>query len=359
MAGTSKKYLTLGAFLAGAIAVSSPANAKTVKITVAAAPPPLVTFVATFKNIVTKKIDARLASPEGKGFKIEWTHAYSSSLAKFNEVFEAVEEGIAGAGLVLKNFEPSNLPLEAYVVHAPFVSVTRPQMVKIDANLRKKVPEMNAAYDEHNQVFLASGVNDSMQLFTKFPVTKLEDLKGRKMGSSGSLGQWLRGTGAVTVNSSMNQSFTNIKNGVYEGYPLSEILSFVYKTWSAAPYYTKIDFAPSINSAISFNKDVWKSLPGHVQQIIREESAKWAGYQNAIDVKKQKKFIGIMKKKGLKASTLPAAERAKWANAMPNIAKEWAARQDKRGLPGTKLLKAYMDEVRAANLKIVRHWDKN
>lgn len=351
--------LVTGALILGAVSMAGSVNAKTVKITVAASPPPLVTFVATFKNIVTKKIDARLASPEGKGFKIEWTHAYSGSLAKFNELFEAVEEGIADAGLILKNFEPSNLPLEAYVVHAPFVDVTRAQMVEIDANLRKKIPELNAAYDEHNQVFIRSGVNDSMQLFTKFPVTKFEDLKGRKMGSSGSLGQWLRGTGAVTVNSSMNQSFTNIKNGVYEGYPLSEILSFVYKTWSAAPYYTKVDFAPSINSAISFNKDVWKSLPSHVQKIIREESQNWPAYQNNIDAKKQKKFIGIMMKKGVKASTLPEAERVKWANSMPNIAKEWADRQDKRNLPGTKLLKAYMDELRAANVKIVRQWDKN
>jgi TRAP-type C4-dicarboxylate transport system substrate-binding protein len=358
MAGTSK-YLTLGAFIAAAIAVSSPVNAKTVKITVAASPPPLVTFVSTFKNIVTKKIDARLASPEGKGFKIEWTHAYSGTLAKFNELFETVEEGIAGAGLVLKNFEPSNLPLESYFVYAPFVSMTRVQLAQIDENLRKKIPELNAAYDEHNQVFIRSGVNDSMQLFTKFPVTKFEDLKGRKLGSSGSLGQWLRGTGAVTVNSSMNQSFSNIKNGVYEGYPLSEILSFVYKTWAAAPYYTKVDFGPSLNPALTFNKDVWKSLPSHVQKIIREEAAMWTTYQNAIDVKKLKKFVGIMKKKGVKFSTLAAAERAKWARAMPNIAKEWAARQDKRKLPGTKLLNAYMEEMRAANVGIIREWDKD
>ena len=44
---------------------------------------------------------------------------------------------------------------------------------------------------------------------------------------------------------------------------------------------------------------------------------------------------------------------------MPNIAKEWAERIDKQGLPGTKVLAAYMDELRKAGAKPVRDWDKN
>lgn len=347
------------ALVSGVMTFTAAASAKTVKITVAAAPPPLVTFVGAFKNIVTKKIDARLASPEGKGFKIEWNHAYSGSLASFPEVFEAVEEGIAGAGLILKNFEPSNLPLEAYSVHMPFVKMSRMQLLEIDRNMRKKIPALNEAYTKHNQVFLESGPNDSMQLFTKFPVTKFEDLKGRKLGSSGTFAQWLRDTGAVSVNSSMNQSFTNIKNGVYEGYPISQILAFVYKTWAAAPYFTQVDFGPSLVSGVTFNSDVWKNLPSHVQTIIREEVVKWPTYLEGIDAKKRGKFIGIMKNKGVKFSVLAEAERKKWAMALPNIAKEWAARLEEKGLPGNKLVATYMDEMRAMKVDITRDWDKN
>ncbi len=255
-------------------AAFAPAAAQTLEITVAATPPPAVTFVNTFKNNVVPAIDKRLAE-SGKGFGIEWTHAYSGTLAKFNELFEAVEEGIGGAGLILKNFEPSNLPLEAYAIHMPFVDITREQIAAVDAKLRKTVPELNQAYERHNQVFITSGVNDSMQLFTKFPVTKVEDIGNRKLGSSGTFAQWLRGTGAVSVNSAMTQSYTNIKNGVYEGYPIGIILSFVYKTYSAAPYFTRVDFGPTITSGITFNTDIWKKIPAHARQIIREESAKW------------------------------------------------------------------------------------
>ena len=144
----------------------------------------------------------------------------------------------------------------------------------------------------------------------------------------------------------MNQSFTNIKNGVYEGYPISEILAFVYKTWSAAPYFTKVEFGPSLVSGVSFNADVWKNLPSHVQTVIREEVAKWPTYLDDIDSKKRGKF-------------LPEAERTKWAMALPNIAKEWAERLEEKGLPGNKMVATYMDELRAANVDITRDWGKN
>jgi hypothetical protein len=43
---------------------------------------------------------------------------------------------------------------------------------------------------------------------------------------------------------------------------------------------------------------------------------------------------------------------------MPNIAKEWADRANKDKLPGTQVLSAYMDALRAAGAKPVRDWDK-
>jgi hypothetical protein len=63
-------------------------------------------------------------------------------------------------------------------------------------------------------------------------------------------------------------------------------------------------------------------------------------------------------KKGGTIVKLAAADRLNWARGMPNIAKEWAARLDKKGLPGTALLKSYMDEMRAAKQPIARQWDQ-
>ena len=65
-----------------------------------------------------------------------------------------------------------------------------------------------------------------------------------------------------------------------------------------------------------------------------------------------------MKKKGVKFGAMSDKERHRWAYAMPNIAKEWAVRQDKKGLPGSKLLTAYLGELKAMKTKMIRNWEE-
>jgi len=53
---------------------------------------------------------------------------------------------------------------------------------------------------------------------------------------------------------------------------------------------------------------------------------------------------------------LSAEERAAWANAIPNIAAEWAAELDGRGEPGSEMLNAYLAKLAAAGYSGVRDW---
>lgn len=51
-----------------------------------------------------------------------------------------------------------------------------------------------------------------------------------------------------------------------------------------------------------------------------------------------------------------AEDRAAWANAMPNIAQEWAATLNDNGEPGTEMLEAYLGKLEAAGFVGVRDW---
>ncbi len=342
---------------AGLAAFATVADAKTMKMTAVAAAPPIVTYVKVVKTKFIPEVNRRLEA-SGKDFRIKWIQAYSQSLAKFTEVFEAVEENVAQFGLILKNFEPFKLSLEQYPYVVPFARHTPAQMEIIERNMRKKVPELTSIYAEYDHVYLASGVSPSMQMFTTFPLTKVSDLKGHKIGASGSMGLWLKGTGAVRVNSSMANSYTDIKNGLYDGYPISAVLAFPYQTYKAAKYMTMTNFGVSATTALTVNKDAWNDMPRHAQIIFRDVAQNYGKWQTEIDRGKIAKFIGIMKKKGLVVSQLAQEERRKWAMNMPNIAKEWSDRLEKKGLPAKKVIKAFMDEVRALNVEIARHWDR-
>lgn len=343
--------------IAGLLTSVGPALGETIRLTVVAAAPPHVTYVKAAKERWIPEINKRLKE-SGKDFKIEWTEAYSQSLAKFPEVFDAVEEGVAHVGLILKNFEPSKLPLEQFTSIAPFGQFSMAQMIEVDSAMRKKVPALNKAYEKYNQVFLVSGVSASQQFFTTFPVKTVDDLKGRKIGASGAFGQWFQGTGAVVVPSSMANSHTDIRNGVYEGYPMSEILAFAYKTYQVAPYLARVEFGPSNVSGITVNIDTWEKLPDFVKKIFMETAEQYPHWIAENEEANMKKFMGIMLKSGLKVYDMPDAERKRWASMMPNIAQEWADRQEKRGLPGREVLNAFMGELRARNIEIARQWDK-
>jgi len=342
---------------AGLAVFAGMADAKTMKMTAVAAAPPIVTYVKVVKTKFIPEVNRRLAA-SGKDFRIEWTEAYSQSLAKFTEVFEAVEENVAQLGLVLKNFEPFKLSLEQYPYVVPFARHTPSQMEIIERNMRKKVPELTSIYLQYDQIYLSSGTSPSMHMFTNFPLTKVSDLKGHKIGASGSMGLWLKGTGAVRVNSSMANSFTDIKNGLYDGYPISAVLAFPYQTYRAAKYMTRVNFGVSATSTLTVNKDTWDDMPRHAREIFRDVSQNYAKWQAQIDKSKIAKFMGIMKKKGMVVSELAEEERRKWATNMPNIAKEWSDRLEKKGLPARKVVKAFMDEVRAMNVDVARHWDR-
>jgi TRAP-type transport system periplasmic protein len=343
--------------LAGLLASAGPAFGETLRLTVIGAAPPHVTYVKAAKEKFIPEINRRLKE-SGKDFRIEWTEAYSQSLAKFPEVFDAIEEGVGHVGLILKNFEPSKLPLEQYTSIAPFGQFTVQKLIEINRAMREKVPALNKQYEKYNQVLIADGISISQQLFTTFPVKSVDDLKGRKIGASGEFGQWFQGTGAVVVSSSMANSHTDIRNGVYDGYPLNELLAFAYKTYQVAPYLTRVSFGPSSVSGITVNIDTWEKFPDYVKKIFIEAGRQYPHWQIEIDEGNFKKFMGIMTKGGLKIADFPDEERRRWAATMPNIAQQWAERQEKRGLPGREVLSTFMNELRARNIKIAREWDK-
>ena len=353
-----RSFVRVAAPLAVAAALVIPAaSAKTVKMTAVSAGPPNVSNVKTTKEFFIPEVDKRIAA-SGQDFKIEWKEAYGSSLASFNEVFEAIEEGIGQLGLILKNFEESKLPLEQYFYMAPFGRQTPQQLVVIDRNMRKKLPILNETYLKHKQVFLGSAATESTDLFTTFPVKKVDDIKGHKIGASGAMGHYLRGTGAVTVNSSMLDSYTSIKNGVYEGYPISVTLAGPYRTYQAAKYFTEVQFGVTATSALTVNSAAWAQLPEFARKIFYDVAVEWAAELEKLDVGRRAQFLGIMKKAGVEMAVLPPEERRRWAKMMPNIAQEWAESQEKKGLPGKLVLKTYMDELRGNKIEVARHWDR-
>jgi len=132
-----------------------------------------------------------------------------------------------------------------------------------------------------------------------------------------------------------------------------------FKFCEVTPHQLNTGFGAISNALLTANKDSWKKMPGEVQAAIKTASATWTAGADAATLGGAKWGAGVCNKKfGQTTTTLTAEQRKKWAFAMPNVAQAWAKRQDKAGLPGTKMLKTFMDYMRDNKQIVVRNWDK-
>lgn len=355
-----RKFTGTIAFGLGLALVASTASAQQqIDLTVAAGQPlramkPLAMVSEFFIPEVERRIKAA-----GLNIKINWKEAYAGSLLKPTFVLKGVEDGIADIGFEATIFHPDKLPLEQISFIAPFATSDVVLVGKSINKLHAALPEYRAQYDKFGVVRLAGSSFDSYELFSTFPVQKFDDVKGKKIATAGAALQWLRGTGATPVQSNMMLYYNNAKTGVIDGFIVfpSSIPGMKYP--EAAPFVTKVGFGAQYAAALIINKGVYAKLPPELQKILREAGEAWtAGADKAqLDLGNQA-FDSVPQFANAKNFTLTRAEQEKWAAAMPNIAQEWADRTDKAGLPGTKALATYMDELRKAGAKPVRDWDK-
>lgn len=341
-------------------AMTTTGQARTYKLTIAAGQP--IRALANLRAVKEWFVPEVMKRIKAAGLKdtIEFREAYAGSLLKPRRVLLGVQDQIADIGYVPTLFHPDKLPLEQVSFAAPFCTTDLAKVSGAVAQLHEKLPAMAKQYDKFNLVRLGGSGVDNYELFTTFPVTKVEDLNGKKIGATGAILQWMRGLGITSVDSNMMQYYNSTKTGVYQGFIIIGSAMPPMKYPEAAPYVTTTGFGAQYAVALVMNKDSLKKLPPALRKIVTEVGAEWGpvgdkayaganawGFRTAKKMFPKAKFTKLSEK-----------ERKRWAMKMPNIAQEWAARLEKRGLPGKQALKMYMDALRAQGVNCAREWDK-
>lgn len=334
-----------------------PTKAETYRVTFSAALGPQLPWIRMVREFYIPEVNKRLAAAGAKD-SILWTEAFGGTLAKIGGELAAVENGLAEMSVVSTIFEAAKLPLMSVTFMAPFGSDDAQVVNKIILEMHREMPEMMAQWVRHKQVFVAAVSVDTDYIMTTFPVNKIADLKGRKLGAAGSLSLWVAGIGAVPVQGDFATHYNNIKTGVYDG--LIAFSSGVYpaRLHQVAPHITRVDLGAMLIGALSVNKAFYDRLPPYMQNILVEVGSEYTTRVAGALMNLAKDFDQKMEAEGAKVSKLPADERRLWANTMPNIAKEWVDRNEARGVPAGKVLATYMKKLRDHKVELARDWDK-
>ena len=345
------------ALLLAAISTSAFAQQR-IAITVAAGQPPAaLPSLALVGKLFIPEVNKRIKDAK-IDFTIDWKEAYAGSLLKPYQMLDGIKDGLADIGFMPTIFFPDKLPLENITLVAPFLTTDIVLLSRVMNKLHDTMPAFTQQYDKFNLIRLGGTGADSYELLTTFPVKSVDDVKGRKIGTAGAALAWLRGTGAAPVQSNMMEYYNSTKNGVFEGFIVFPSSFPAMKYPEAAPYMAKVGFGAQYAVVLTMNKDSFKKLPPAVQKIMLEVGREWGAKSDQAYMTAGERGYASLPSFKATLYEFPEAERKKWANVMPNIAKEWAAAMEKQGIPGNRALAALMDEARKAGIKPVRDWDR-
>ncbi|MCX5908235.1 MAG: C4-dicarboxylate TRAP transporter substrate-binding protein, partial [Deltaproteobacteria bacterium] len=251
------------------IAGFSSASAENFRLTAAAGHPTTLHCIGVFKDYFIPEVTRRLAAAGGK-HTITWTQAWGGSLVKFDGVLEAVEQGIIDVGWVGTLFEEAKLPLHSVTYVTPFSCEDVTVVIETVHKLHEKLPILNKQWDKYNQVYLGSTGVDNYHLFTTFPIKTLDDLKGKRLGTPGTVANFLQGTGAVAVSSPIPEFYNSIKTGVYQGVVTFFSAAGPNKLIEVTPYVTLVGIGAHYIGGFTINKKTFNRFPPEVQKLFVE-----------------------------------------------------------------------------------------
>ncbi len=356
--GLSRAFTFVSAGAMSLALLQAPAAAtETIKLTAIDGYSPKSMWVREFINFYIPEIDKRLA--ESGNYKIEWNQAWGGQIVKPRGVMGGMQKGLGDIGVVTTVFHADKVPLQMVAYATPFVTIDPVLVSRTVDGLAEEFPQYGEAFDKFNQVYLTNmAVLDTYQIFSKTPIRTLEDFKGQKVGSAGLNLRWLEGFGAAGVGGSLVTYYNKLKTGVLDSIMLWPESVVGRKMYEVAPYMLKADLGTVNSKAVTVNKDVWQGLPLEVQNAIRDAAILYREHTTHKAVDLAKSSYAKFEEMGGEIYVMPAEERLKWANTMPNVAKDWAASLEAKSLPGNAVLKSYMNTMRSANQPILRQWDE-
>ena len=350
-----RRPLALAALLAAA-GFTAPAHAQqTLRLTAVAGHPPVFLWVKLLDEFFIPEVDKRVAAAGGK-VKIEWTRAFGGTLVKLGNESKGIADGIADIGFVSTIFEAPRFPMQNVSYFAPFGTDDIATVGNIVNDMQKNISAMGQTWTKNGLVYLGGTALDSYHIFTTFPLKSVDDLKGKKITAPGPSANWIRDTGAVAVAGNLNTYYEDIKSGVSNGVVTFATGAWGAKVYEVAPYITKVNFGAQYAGGIAMNKGRFDKLPKDVQKIFLEVGAEYSQRFAAAQSAAAAGLLKKMEEAGAKISELPPAERKRWADTLPPVAKTWAADLQAKGMPGDQVLHGFMDGLKKAGVQPVRDW---
>jgi TRAP-type transport system periplasmic protein len=253
------------------------------------------------------------------------------------ELYRQMVQGIADIVFTLPGYTSGDFPMLSMTELPGTADSAEDGTKKLWANMKFFEKELAAA-----KVLMLWNSDTAGLMSREKPIRKLEDMKGMRIRTpSAAQSAQLEALGAIPVSMPVTQIYNSLERGVIDAtmIPMSAMLDF--KLIEVVKHLT-ID-APLGRSPfiVSMNRKRYEGLAPDLKKIIDDTTGipMSLGGANSYD-KKNNAAIELAKKER-EVHLLSADEQKRWNGVFQTLIKKTAADNDKKGLPGTALIKAY------------------
>ena len=333
-------------------------NAETViPLTAVDAYAPTASWVRIFIDYYMPEVDRRLAATGN--YRIKWIKGFSGTIAKTRGVLDALKYDLGDIGIVTTPFYPDKVPFYNLAYVTPFVTTDIGLVARTISDLADRYPEIKRVWDDHNLVYVTTtGMIDTYQVFLSQRPVSLQELKGVRIGGVGLNLRYLTGLDATGVTSTLNDWYNSLDSGLLQGVVAWPEAAIAYRLYEVAPYMLDVRLGAVTSMVVCINRRTYELLPPEVREVLVATAKDYRDVLAQDTDRMGAQSRAEYQRLGGTIIELTPADRQQWVARIPNMAQEWAADLERRGLPGRQILQDYMDTMRAHQQPILRHWDR-
>jgi len=276
------------------------------------------------------------------GGRIKFERYPGESLAKAAEQVDALESGMADVALFVTTYTPGKIPLNT-LTGLPFSL----QYAWVNATayyqLIQEMPEVKAEFTKYNIRVVSTSSTGPYYVFSTKPMKSLADFKGKKLIATGPTAELLKVVGAAPLGIVITESYESLQRGTADGAVYGPSAAGSYNMDEVCKYVLKLPLG-GVTQPIGMNMKTWNRLPADIQKMIdalQPEHAK--AVHKIYQIDGDGHYMERFKTKGVQF-TEPSAELSAEMKkkAQEVVWQKWANDQEKRKLPGKKVLDTYL-----------------
>jgi TRAP-type C4-dicarboxylate transport system substrate-binding protein len=266
----------------------------------------------------------------------------AEQLGKAKDLLALTVSGIADVGYVAPSYISDKLPLSA-VVELPGSFTTGCAGTTAFWNLAKEGGILATREFAPNGVrVLFAFVLPPYQIFLgKAKLESLKSLEGLKIRPPSGAVELVRLLKAVPVQIAAPEVYQSLSRGTIDGviFPASSI--FAYNLQGLLKYSTIGESLGSFAVTYAISERKWKTLAPNVQKAMLDASEATMQRTCQYVDENEPKDLEKLRQSGVAMVQLSPADKKTLAGMTHNGGTDWAAAMDKRGKPGTEVLKAF------------------